>query len=264
MFADHVLEKSMEAARPMKFSAREFDKPISYFELFPGWAAYPDFIKGYVEDGFQTLDLGGGANPMIARDPARGVCSVLADIDAEELAKAEEKYDRTVCVDATAPRDVFVDRIGEGAYDLIVSHMFLEHVREPDAVHRNCFAALRPGGRAIHAYPINNNLALGLNALLPEALSRRLVRLAQPKRDIDGRKGKFPAYYRRCHSPSARSKAYFESFGFEIERHQAFSGHGYFSRLPILRQVERASRHVAVALQAPLVTCAILVLRKPA
>lgn len=238
-------------------------RSIEFLYNFPGWSAFPDFIMKFLEDGFLTLDLGGGANPMITRDPARGIRSVLADIDAQELAKAEAKYDRTVCVDATAPCDAFVEKVGAGVFDLIVSHMFLEHVREPDAVHRNCFAALRPGGRAIHAFPINNNLALGLNTLLPEALSRRIVRFAQPARDIDGRKGKFPAYYRRCHSPSSRSRKYFESFGFEIEMHQAFSGHGYFSRLPVLRDMERLSRHAAVALQAPLVTCGILVLRKP-
>lgn len=238
-------------------------RPIEPLEKFPGWASYPGFVSRYVGDGFVVLDLGGGAYPTIGSDPARGVISVLADIDSSELAKAETKYDRTICVDATAPLAEFAQTVGEADYDVILSHMFVEHVRLPDAVHRNCYAALRPGGRAIHAYPINNNLAMGLNSLLPESVSREIIKVAQPHRDLAGRDGKFPAYYRRCYSPSARARKYFEGFGFEVENHHAFTGHGYFARIPVVRELERFSRKIAVAFQIPLVTYGLIVLRKP-
>ncbi|SEA80508.1 Methyltransferase domain-containing protein [Rubrimonas cliftonensis] len=247
----------------MKLHARTNWRSIEPVDQFPGSASHPGFIGSYVDDDFEVLGLGGGAYPTIAGDPARGVISVLADIDPAELAKAETRFDRTICVDATAPLREFVRTVGEARYDLILSHMFVEHVRDPVAVHRNCHAALPPGGRAIHAYPINNNLAMGLNSVLPERVSREILKIAQPNRDLAGRDGKFPAYYKRCHSPSARSKRYFEGLGFEVESRHVFSGHGYFARLPVLRDLERLSRRVVVALQLPLVTYGIVVLRKP-
>jgi SAM-dependent methyltransferase len=169
-----------------------------------------------------------------------------------------------VCADATAPTEAFVALVGRGAFDLAASHMFLEHVRDPDAVHRNLYAALRPGGRAVHAYPVRNNLPLAANAALPEAVSRRIVRIAQPERDLAGSLGKFPAFYRRCHAPSARARRYFEGFGFEVERHEGYAGHDYYRRVPLLGALERLNRRLVVAAQAPWICFAVLVLRKPA
>lgn len=242
----------------------ETERPIGRVEDFPGWIRYQDFLKGYIRDGDMVLDLGGGANPMVSRDPARNIESVLVDLSSDELLKASGSYSEVICADATMPTDAFVEIVGANRYDLIVSHMFIEHIKDPDQMHRNCMAVLKPGGRVIHAYPINNTFALFVNSLVPESVSRAMVRFTHPDRDLDGNLGKFPAYYRRCHSPSKRATRYFQLFGFEVEAHRAFSGHGYYKRIPVVRSVELLLRRVAVRWQLPLVCFGLVVLRKPA
>jgi SAM-dependent methyltransferase len=232
---------------------------------FPGWGRFPDLIDGFIEErpGFAVLDVGGGANPMLSAERAAGLSYTLLDIDEAELAKASPVYDRMVCADAGMPTEGFVARVGAGAFDLVYSHMFLEHVTDPDQVHRNIFAALKPGGFAVHAFPVNNNLPLGVNYLLPESLSRTILRVVQPRRDYDGHVGKFPAYYRRCHSPSPRARRYYEQFGYHVVRHEGYAGHEYYLRFPVVRTLGDMHRRLVVAMQIPWICFSLLVLQKP-
>lgn len=232
---------------------------------FPGWARFPDLLEAFIEErpGFSVLDIGGGANPMLSAERAAGLSYTLLDIDEAELAKASPVYDRKVCADAGMPTDDFVACVGAGAFDLVYSHMFLEHVTDPDQVHRNIFAALRPGGFSVHAFPVNNNLPLAVNYVLPEGLSRKILRIVQPGRDYDGNVGKFPAYYRRCYSPSSRARRYYEQFGYRVVRHEGFAGHEYYLRFPLVRSLGQMHRRLVVAMQIPWICFSLLVLQKP-
>jgi SAM-dependent methyltransferase len=149
------------------------------------------------------------------------------------------------------------------SFDLVFSHMFLEHIRDPAAVHQNVRSMLKPGGIAIHMFPSPNNLPLILNRLVPEFVSRMLVGAAQPDRDLGGIEGKFPAFYKFCGAPSHRLRAVYESFGFEVVEHVGYIGHDYYLRFPILRDVERRARRSLVRLSVPLTSVVLLVLRKP-
>ncbi len=235
------------------------------YDSFPGWARFPDLVASMIEPraDFAALDIGGGAHPMVAPELAARISYTLLDIDPGELAKASTVYDRRICADATMPTDRFTAIVGASAYDLVFSHMFPEHVQDPAMVHRNIFATLKPGGRAVHAFPLPNNLPLAANYALPEAASRKIVRLVQPGRDLEGGGGKFPAYYRGCFSPGPRARRWFESFGWEVERHDGFAGHLYYDRVPGLSTLERLGRRIAVATQIPWICFGLVVLRKP-
>lgn len=229
---------------------------------FPGWDRFKPFAANYLTDNSWVVDIGGGAWPSADPDEARNIRTVLVDIDGDEISYAEGRYTVAVETDATAgSAEIQAAMQGEGA-DIVLSHMLIEHVKEPDKLHRTIYDILKPGGLAVHAYPIPNNLPLAANALLPESVSRLLVRLAQPHREIEKSEGKFPAYYRRCHLPSARARRYFEGLGFEVEVHTAFAGHGYFRRVPVAALLERISRRISVRLQIPFVTFGLIVLRK--
>ena len=232
---------------------------------FPGWGRYPELIDSFIESrpDFSVLDIGGGANPMLGSETAKRLSYTLLDIDEAELAKAPAVYDRRICADATMPTLAFTNLVGNAAFDLVYSHMFLEHVTDPDQVHRNIFAALRPGGFCVHAYPINNNIPLGINYVLPEALSRGVVRMVQPSRDMDGNVGKFPAFYRGCYSPSPRASRYFQGFGYRVVRHEGFAGHEYYERIPVARWLAHMHRRLVVAFQIRWICFGLLVLQKP-
>lgn len=234
-------------------------------EEFRGWHRYCDFLSGYLDLEGETsvLDIGGGANPMLGQLDAPRMAYDLLDIDADELQKAKGRYSNLFCGDAAMATDAFVAALRHRTYDLVFSHMFLEHVQNPDQVHRNIFAVLKPGGHAIHAYPTNNNIPLAVNSMLPEAVSAGLLRHIQPARDFDGQNGKFPAYYRRCYAPSERATRYFETFGYEVAEHWGYAGHGYYRRIPLLRSMEKVHRRVVVALQLRWVVFNLVVLRKP-
>ena len=232
---------------------------------FPGWMRYSEFLCGYLAEGedLAVLDLGGGANPILGDAGLKNLTYDLLDIDATELQKAEGDYSNLFCGDAAMPTDGFLAAVEGRSYDLVFSHMFLEHVQNPDQVHRNIFAILKPGGYAIHAYPTNNNLPLAMNSVLPERLSLSILRLVQPHRDLDGKLAKFPAYYKRCFAPSPRAKKYFEGYGYEVVQHLGYAGHGYYRRIPVLRSLEMVGRKVVVALQLPWIVFNVVVLRRP-
>ena len=232
---------------------------------YPGWRYFPEFLSKFLmhASDFRALDLGGGANPMLRSGSSNGISCDLLDVDEIELSKAPQTYTRLICIDATIPEDKFQSEIGDSRYDLIFSHMFLEHIRDPDQLHKNVFIALKPGGHAVHAYPSNNNIPLGLNSMLPETISRAMVKFAQPDRDLEGRLGKFPAYYMKCYSPSGRAKSYFEDLGYEIVTHKGYAGHGYYKRIPVIRSLEKLQRRLAVFTQLPWISFNILVLKRP-
>jgi SAM-dependent methyltransferase len=232
---------------------------------FPGWRRFPAFLSSFLstDKEINILDIGGGANPMMWTIAQPNMLCDLLDIDEKEIAKAGGAYNNVFCIDATVDSETFSNAVGNQRYDVVFSHMFLEHIRRPDNLHKNIHLVLKPGGYSIHAYPTNRNLPLALNTLLPEFISRGLVSRLQATRDLEGRLGKFPAYYRKCFPPSARAERYFNSLGYEVVLHHGYAGHGYYSRIPLLRSLERIHRTAVVAAQIRWIVFSILVLRKP-
>jgi SAM-dependent methyltransferase len=229
---------------------------------------YPDTAEFLQQEVLATgakyvADIGGGASPALDQNflSKHQVDCTLLDISRIELDKASSFY-RKIEVDLTAPAKDFLASIGSARFDIVYSHFFLEHVRDPIAVHRNIHAALNPGGLAIHFFPTPNNFPLAVNRLIPDWVSSFLVTFAQPERDRSGIQGKFPAYYAMCSNSSVQSCAKFRSLGFDVIRHTGYIGHGYYDRVAPLRRLERALRPILLKAGIPLTADALLVLRK--
>jgi hypothetical protein len=211
-----------------------------------------------------VIDIGGGANPLLSAEfvRAHGLDYGLVDISQGELDKAPVHYTSKICVDMGASREEFGAALSGRTFDMAFSHMFLEHAQDPRQVHLNIGQSLRERGLAIHFYPSANNLPLALNRLLPESVSASLLRFAHPRRDLDGKQGKFPAYYRMCGNRSPSLHARFREFGYEVLIHTGFVGHNYYSRIRLLDKMEQSMRGPLIRMGIGLTTFQLLVLRK--
>jgi SAM-dependent methyltransferase len=236
-------------------------------DRYPAFAQARTYLQRMIVDnGYRSVaDAGGGANAIL--DPefvaTHGIRYFLLDRSAHELAQANSRFEK-IEADVEASDLQFRESTGARKFDFIFSHMLLEHLRDPLQAHRNFFAALHPGGRCVHIYPSPNNLPLALNRWLPEPVSRRLVRFAQPDRDFDGTQRKFKAYYRLCGAPSAALDATFEKIGFTVHQHTGYIGHTYYERFRLAAALERRFRTLAHQYHLPLTTGCLLVLDKPA
>lgn len=228
---------------------------------FPGFGKFPYFLKQFVKGNKmqRVLDVGGGANPMLET----GLVSRydLLDIDDVEISKAEKSYDNSFCYDACGDMNEFINSEG-GKYDLVFSHMCMEHLNDPLSAHYNIYRLLKRGGCAIHLYPSKNNLPLLVNSLVPEWLSFQLVRFFQPERDLEGSTGKFPAYYKLCGPASKKLHSNFESIGFTVVTHDSYTGHSYYKNIPIVNYLESKLRRLIVKLGIPIISLNVLILKK--
>ena len=246
------------------------DHPRPALELidnFPSFEKAGPYLKEMIlEHHYKCVaDIGGGANPMLDDQfiATNDIQYFLIDRSISELGKAGALNNK-IQADATSGADLFQQQIGGRKFDLIFSHMLLEHIENPMQAHRNFYSALKPGGRCVHFYPSPNNLPLTLNRLLPEAISVYLVKIAQPTRDLAGSQRKFKAYYRMCGAPNAALSAAFEAIGYTVVRHTGFIGHTYYARCKPAAMLERIMRRIIHKCQLPLTSGCLLVLEKSA
>jgi SAM-dependent methyltransferase len=226
------------------------------------WTDFPEQAQQLArgEGVTRVCELGGGANPLIPLEliAEHDLDHQVADISAEELAKAPEGY-RTVLADATSP--AFQER---GPFDLIVTAFLAEHVPDPAAFHSVVHASLRPGGLAFHVFPTLYEPTFVANLLLPERVTDPLLQRIQRGREPEGAHAKFRAYYRWCRGPTRRQIRRFERAGFEVVDYVGYFGHGYFDRFSSLDRVEQAlSRTLARHPVPALTSYATVVLRRP-
>ena len=207
-----------------------------------------------------VCEIGGGANPTLTliEITDRGIEYTVLDISAAELAMAPDGYVKLE-MDITAPIAGDHPR-----FDFRFSHMLAEHVKDPAAFHSNVFRMLNPGGVAIHFMPTLYDPAFVANRLLPEQVSRKMIRWLQPSRKIDANERKFPAYYRWCRGPSPRQLGRLQSVGFHVEEARGYFGTGYVHMLgPIARGYEAAARRLIANPKPSLCSYAWWILRRP-
>ena len=207
-----------------------------------------------------VYELGGGAYPLLSPSliADKGLEYVVVDVSAEQLDLAPDRYTK---LHADLGRSDFVP---PQTADLVLSRWFLEHVRDPATLHRNVLAMLRPGGRAVHYFTTLYSLPFVLNRILPDPVSIRLVRLAEPGR-LESGHGKFPAHYRWCRGPTKRQLRRFREIGFELDSYTAYLGHYYLDRIgPAQRAEDRLAAFLARRHAAWATSYALVELRKPA
>ncbi len=224
------------------------------------WDGFEDRVVEIVAASGATEvgELGGGANPTVAITDRvnRPIELTVLDISAEELAKSPPGV-RTVCADLCAEQPPVRER-----FDLVFSRMLCEHVPSGARFHRNCRAALRPGGYAVHFFPTVTALPFVVNRALPEAVGERVVEAILPSRRRGGRHSKFPAYYRWCWGPTPKQLARYRSVGFDVVSYDAGIGHNYYEKVPLLRTLERAKSRLLLDHPSPWLTAyALVVLR---
>lgn len=226
------------------------------------WESFEQRVADVIRSsgGNAVGELGGGANPTLSIEDwvGRPIDLTVLDISAEELARGPAHLDK-LCVDLCAEAPPVRER-----FDLVFSRMLCEHVTSGRTFHRNCYAALRPGGYAVHFFPAPTALPFALNRLLPSTLSERLLSAYFPARKRGGKYGKFPARYHWCWGPTPKQLERYRSVGFEVVACDVGIGHGYYQHFPGIRSLERAKAAFLLRHPTPWQAAFVLfILRRP-
>jgi SAM-dependent methyltransferase len=198
--------------------------------------------NGRHSDGLvRLLEIGGGRGPLLTPAEAKsaGIALTVNDIDARELSLAPAEFNK-------AQFDVAgdIDPSLEGGFDLIISRMVLEHVRDAPRAWANMRALLAPGGVALAFHPTLYAPPFVVNWLLPESLTARVLRFFFRYRH-DGGYPKFPARYEMCFTEPSKIEPILTRCGFSQILIAPFWRHGYFRHVPLLREADAALQHLA-------------------
>ncbi|PZU91817.1 MAG: SAM-dependent methyltransferase [Chelatococcus sp.] len=210
----------------------------------------------------RVCEIGGGRDSAFSPEQALrdGLEVTVNDIDAGELALAPPGL-KTAHFDVAG--DLSEPDVRRGSYDLIVSRMVFEHVADVERAWTNVHALLAPGGVALAFFPTLWAPVFALNHILPETASRAIVHALFPARRADGDDPKFPAHYDWCRGSRATLAPMLERAGFRDIHVQRFWGHGYFDRMPGLKQLDHGFNALAARIGWDLVTTyAFVVVRK--
>jgi SAM-dependent methyltransferase len=217
------------------------------------WENYVASVIGYAAacrksgrhwDGVvRVLEIGGGRGPLLSREEAAaaGIALTVNDIDARELSLAPPHLEKA-CFDIAGE----VDPIWAGRFDLVISRMVMEHVRDAPRAWANMRALLAPGGVALAFHPTLYATPFLMNWLAPEALTAPVLRRFFPTRH-DGDYPKFPARYEMCVANADRIGPILSRCGFSQSLIAPFWGHRYFRNIPGLREADSALHALAEA-----------------
>jgi 2-polyprenyl-3-methyl-5-hydroxy-6-metoxy-1,4-benzoquinol methylase len=175
-----------------------------------------------------VLDVGCGKISSITREMKNDHPCLLygMDLSSDEI-EANDVLDEKIVYDACNPNYKKDLASYAKTFDLIVSHTFLEHVEDPETVHRLLGFSLRDNGIIVHLYPTLFDPFLTLNHLLPEWLTKKVLMILQPSRTETG---KFPSYYKYCRAWSSGLQAKYKELGFRVLNYRNFYGSHYLYR----------------------------------
>lgn len=230
---------------------------VPHVELRDG---YRDLVVDWIRrsDAADVCDIGGGRNPMLSPElvDELDLRYTVLDISQNELDLAPKTFER-VCADIAGEHFET-----ENAFDLMFSKFVAEHVANGELLHRNVLQSLKPGGTAIHYFPTLYCLPFMANRILPEAVGSRVLDVVSPRNR--NRAEKFPAHYSWTRGPTRRQLERLRHVGFEVVEYTAGFGHGYYRRIPVLREIAKRWFRTAEHHQwYTFSSFAIVVLRKP-
>ncbi len=262
------------AARPLakiKVSEAPSNTLSSFFEtLRPhwhsdwGWDHYETNILALAHHyGLRSVcEIGGGRDPLFTAEQAAqsGIDLIVNDIDAGELALTYPGL-RTARFDIAG--DLSEPDVERGGFDMMISRMVFEHIDGVERACSNIHALLAPGGVAIAFFPTLWAPVFAVNHVLPEKVSRAVVHALFPHRRDGGDDPKFPALYDWCRGNPRLLTPMLNRAGFSEVHIQRFWGHGYFKRMPGLKQLDHAFNALAAKIGWSFVTTyAYVVVRK--
>lgn len=217
------------------------DKYVTETHNVWAWQHYESTVRRLIEE-FRcrmVLEIGGGRFPLFDHKSttALGIDLAINDISQRELDRAPGWLHK-VCFDIAAPTFPGGEeqQQEEQQYDLVMSRMVMEHVRDAEQTYRNIFTFLRPGGVFLNFHPVLYSPPFVINWLLPDGLTRRVLRTFVPLRTDEGIP-KFPARYSYC-TISSKTEAMIRGVGFSEVLLLPFYGHNYFHNIPGLREMD--------------------------
>ncbi len=213
------------------------------------WDHYRAVVLGFAQaarrrrpgEPVRMLEIGGGRGPLLKPEEAAaaGIAVTVNDIDANELAMGPAAYQKAQFdIAGEAPAAL------NGQFDLIVSKMVMEHVRDGRRAWSNMAALLAPDGVAMAFHPTLYAPPFLVNLVFPDALTAPLLRLFFSTRH-QGDYPKFPARYELCFSDQEKVAPVLKSCGFSEALLVPFWGHGYFRNIPLLREADAALQRLA-------------------
>jgi len=259
------LQPASQALEPVTGSMSEyFGRVVPDWHSQWAWDNYEPTILGLARQfGLRRIcEIGGGRDPLFTKEQAAaaGIEFIVNDIDAGELALTSPGL-KTACFDIAG--DLSEPDVARGSYDMMVSRMVFEHIDGVEQAWRNIHALLAPGGVALAFFPTLWAPVFALNHILPETASRAIVHALFPARREGGDDPKFPALYDWCRGNPALLTPMLNLAGFTDVHIQRFWGHGYFDRMPGLKQLDHAFNALAARTGWNLVTTyAYAVVRK--
>ncbi len=192
------------------------------------------------KSGPDIIEIGAGRNPLFSdTDLPESVGSyTIGDISRKELDLAPGSWNK-FCFDICGDVSSIPAR-----FDLAFTRMLAEHVPDGYRFHSNVFSLLKPGGIAFHFMPTLYSPPFVINKLLPESISQGILRAFFVNRNEDDIP-KFPARYSMCTGNSARLNRRFLSIGYAGVDIRTFYGHNYFSKIPIVRELDSGLTRLA-------------------
>lgn len=186
----------------------------------------------------RVLEIGGGRHPFFSVEEARrfGFQLTVNDLDAAELEHAPGEFNRLVL---DVAQDIDRESVDLGTFDLIFSRMVFEHVKDAAKAWSNVRDLLAPGGIALAFVPTLYSPPFVINKAMPDAVTGRLVRMLDRRRNPE-EIPKFPAYYHACRASEDALRPFLQRLGFREISVIPFFGTPYFPAVPILRHVASA------------------------
>lgn len=228
--------------------------------LQPIGHSWPEFHKLVHEqlakpETKKVLEIGPGFKPYLlpAEVSKYNIDYVLLDVDEKAL-KSHQKNFRILL--HNLEEESFDEK-----FDLVFSHMVLEHIQRPNEFHRHILSLMHYHTVVIHFFATKYGLPSLANILLPSSIADFLVYKIQkrnPEKDA-----RYPAYYRKCTGPTTKINTYYDHLGYEIINYRGYLGHSYFSYYPILKSIEELWNRIIRCVNSPfLCSNAILCIRK--
>jgi SAM-dependent methyltransferase len=217
------------------------------------WDNYQASVLGFVDhcrttgrrqDGLvRVLEIGGGRDPLMTPRQAAdaGIAYAVNDVDARELAMGPAEFEK-VEFDVAG----VVDPTLASRFDLVISRMVMEHVRDAARAWANICGLLAPGGVALAFHPTLYAPPFLINWLAPEAMTAPVLRFFFADRH-DGDTPKFPARYDLCTAEPAVIEPALLRAGFRHALSAPFWGDRYFRHLPGVREANDALSALAEA-----------------
>lgn len=203
------------------------------------WANYANTIRRLIalSGARSVIEIGGGRAPTFSHAEvlALGLEYTSNDISERELNKAPRWVGRALF--DVQGEDLRTIAPFEDGFDIAFSRMVMEHVEDHERAYANIYRLLRPGGISLAFHPVLFAVPFVINKALPEKLSAHILRAVFPNRTDEGTP-KFPAFYSGC-TISKRLRTRLERIGFTRVWQVPFYGHGYYKKLPFIRELHK-------------------------